>query len=1041
VYILGLTFPDSYIRIWSTEAIYNSATGEEDKPRQLAALSTHSGTIHTVRFSPSNKFLASGADDKIVCIYGLDPNPPTQIKAFGSKEAPPVENWRVLRRLVGHDNDVQDLAWSYDASILVTVGLDSKVVVWSGHTFEKLKTLSQHLSHVKGITFDPANKYFATASDDRTIKIWRFTSPPPNATAHDQINNFMLETTINAPFVASPLTTYFRRCSWSPDGLHIAAANAVNGPVSSVAIIARGSWDSSINFIGHEGPVEVCAFNPRMFYQAEPDPQAEAQGGNQPPPVTVIACGGQDKALSIWNTRLTRPFVIAQDVATKSISDLAWTPDGEKLFISTLDGGIFAVIFEPGELGYVASLSENDKALNRFGAGRKAGIVEGVDSLLLEELSKADELKGVVGRMGELMGDSSIATLAVNGSAVAEPKTNGTNGTTTPTAGQTQEAKITQLKQRVEIVGGKKRVKPLLISSGAAPTSSLPQSMIVANTMQSSKGASDNPHAVLDLSKPYDGFPKGGLVGLLVGNKRKFAEIVGDEEKRTEKRVQSLVKDGGAPILVNGETGLQPPSKADREAVVPIAAPLAPAIIDPALTVSQLRLAVPVLRSVIIRTVDGSEPPKPNETTSAAGEVATTTTTDSDVVMLEARNATGNSRTGRPQDRDPTRINCTRSGLSQWQDYLPAPVSLVTGNSHFWAAGCNDGTIHVWTPSGRRLLNALVLEAQPVIMDCRGWNLLVITAVGMCRVWNLKTLSCPHPPVSLAPVLDVAVHASGPHLTGTPGIVFARLSSEGRVVVATTNGDGFAYHPGLFVWQRMSEPWFAVGSQYWNTTDSSVGNVQQSSLNGAVTNGTNGDKAKATVDNDVIAPENISAGIIPLLERNTTAQTLLRGRAFHLQRLIKALLVAEGFEGFEASVSVAHLENRLASAMSLGAREEFKIYLQMYAKRLGAEGLKAKIEELLRTLLGDVYSEQGLEEEGKGWQSQGTTLCGWERKDLLKDVVLILGKFGLVIQIAKLMHDVGKHRDIQRLTVPYARLLGVVDQRLLGSTEEDVMKD
>ena len=164
---------DSYVRIWSTDAIYNSTDPAYDKPKQLAAISTHSGTIHVVRFSPNNKYLASGADDKIVCVYSLDPNPPTITKTFGSNEAPPVESWRVMRRLVGHDNDVQDLGWSYDSSILVSVGLDSKVVVWSGHTFEKLKTLSQHQSHVKGLTFDPANKYFATASDDRTIKIFQ----------------------------------------------------------------------------------------------------------------------------------------------------------------------------------------------------------------------------------------------------------------------------------------------------------------------------------------------------------------------------------------------------------------------------------------------------------------------------------------------------------------------------------------------------------------------------------------------------------------------------------------------------------------------------------------------------------------------------------------------------------------------------------------------------------------------------------------------------------------------------------------------------
>jgi protein HIRA/HIR1 len=176
-----------------------------------------------------------------------------------------VENWRIFRRLIGHDNDVQDLGWSHDGSILVSVGLDSKVVVWSGFTFEKLKTLPNHSSHVKGITFDPANKYFATASDDRTIKIFRFTSPTQNYTTHDAVNNFVLDTTITQPFVQSPLTTYFRRCSWAPDGQHIAAANAVNGPVSAIAIIERGTWGGDTTLIGHEGAVEVCAFSPRLY--------------------------------------------------------------------------------------------------------------------------------------------------------------------------------------------------------------------------------------------------------------------------------------------------------------------------------------------------------------------------------------------------------------------------------------------------------------------------------------------------------------------------------------------------------------------------------------------------------------------------------------------------------------------------------------------------------------------------------------------------------------------------------------------------------
>jgi protein HIRA/HIR1 len=218
----------------------------------------------------------------------------------------------VVRRLIGHDNDVQDLGWSFDSSILVSVGLDSKVVVWSGHSFEKLKTLSNHQSHVKGITFDPANKYFATASDDRTIKVYRFNSPPPNASQQDQVNNFVLDNTITAPFQTSPLTTYFRRCSWSPDGAHIAAANATNGPVSSVAILSRGTWDGDISLVGHEGPVEVTSFSPRLFYRDQPRP--EANGSITQPTVTIVACAGQDKCLSVWNTSFPRPFMISQEL-------------------------------------------------------------------------------------------------------------------------------------------------------------------------------------------------------------------------------------------------------------------------------------------------------------------------------------------------------------------------------------------------------------------------------------------------------------------------------------------------------------------------------------------------------------------------------------------------------------------------------------------------------------------------------------------------------------------------------------------------------
>ncbi|KAK1759605.1 protein HIR1 [Echria macrotheca] len=986
---------DGHVRVWSTESIYNADDAGYKKPRQLCHMSHHLGTIHSVRFSPNNRYLASGADDKIICIYQLDSSPPSHT-TFGNTGPPPVENWKTHRRLTGHENDVQDLGWSYDNSILVSVGLDSKVVVWSGHTFEKLKTLSVHQSHVKGITFDPANKFFATASDDRTIKIFRFTPPPPNATHHDVVDNFILETTISSPFKSSPLTTYFRRCSWSPDGNHIAAANAVNGPVSSVAIIERTTWDGEINLIGHEGPTEVCIFSPRLFYTKNPaETQADDNARNL---VTVIASAGQDKTLSIWNTNTSRPLVIIQDVASKSVSDLAWTPDGQTLFAASLDGSIVAVKFETGELGWVANSEENDRALQKFGGSRKGmGVAEDVEGLHLENHSKEGELRGAESRMGALMGDApskpgAKSDGATNGvKATKNGEVNGDADRSKPVTPAPEEEsadkaaeRIAALKSRVTITkDGKKRVAPMLVSSSGTGLSSLPQPQLLGS--KSAKVAqNDAPQTMLDLSKPFDGLPRGGIAALLLGNKRKAAALEGDEdEEPSSKRTAT----GPLPILVNGVEGLEPaPLTAPANGVVPTPEFIRPAVVSPAISVSQVRLAVPKVRTYILR---------PLEKGVLQGETNLEEASKTpENIILEARNPA--------QIREPSRIMATKRGTLLWRDFVPRAILLVTGNKDFWAAACEDGSIYVWTPAGRRLMNALVLESQPVILESRESWLLCITSVGLCHVFNIKTMAAAHPPVSLAPVLDIATASLNPHGgTPAPGVTSAHLNSAGNIVVTLTNGDGFYYTRDMYAWQRLSEAWWAVGSQYWNSNDSSVSALQTTAV-GPVTAKQGKSEKK---DGEGIS---VSAGIIPFLERHTTTEFLLRGRAYALQRLVKVLMAKDGFEGLESTVSIAHLENRMAGALALGAKEEFRLYLFMYAKRIGAEGHRSKVEELLRSLLGGVLKDKP-DVDGRGWFSQEEELCGWDRKELLKGVVLILGKF----------------RDLQRLTVQYARILNM----------------
>ena len=905
--------------------------------------------------------------------------------------------------MIGHDNDVQDLGWSHDSSILVSVGLDSKVVVWSGHTFEKLKTISNHQSHVKGITFDPANKYFATASDDRTVKVFRFTPPGPNSAAHDSTQNFVLEKTVMGPFSASPLTTYFRRCSWSPDGLHIAAANSTNGPVNSVAIINRGSWDGDIHLIGHEGPVEVCAFSPRLFSKT---PILNGVGGQNGQPaaffVTVIACGGQDKSLSIWITCNSRPVLVAQDITLKAISDLAWSPDGMNLFLTSLDGSIVAACFQEKDLGFSVSMEENEKALAKYGGGRRgAGMVEGPEALFLEEQSKEGELRGVEGRMGALMGDGdgqATGPMVTNGTS-SIPQTNGTPApadvstpnlqalkttTTTepvkvPEPEDSTAAKLQRMRSRVTVTkDGKKRIAPLLVSSSGAAESSLPRSQLMAANVNGQGPSNDPPQAILDLSKPFDGLPKGGLAALLFGNKRPAAvDEIDAQARKRQKLAAAAARDGGVPILPTATVGPAPVGVSQEIPLTPEF--VRPAVTNPSLLVSQLRLAVPKVRSTLIRNLTGNILGK-EPSNYANGSTALSTNSATADTVFEIRNPTGPSPIGRSEAPEPARVSVTRNGQPLWLDFLPKSALLMTGNENFWTAACEDGSIYCWSPAGKRLLNPLIVESQPVILDSREYMLLCVTAAGMCYVWDIRKLSSPHPPVSLAPILDIAVHTLQVHPTKAPAITSVRMNSEGRIIVTLTTGDGYAYSPTMFAWQRLSEVWWSVGSQYWNTTDISVGNL-----------------SNASRPSEELSATKVSAGVIPYLERNTTSETLARGRAGFLNRLVKTLLPREGYETFESNVSIAHLENRLAAAMMLGAKEEFRTYLFMYAKRLGAEGLKMKIEELLHSLLEGLSQEEeariaNADLGDRAWTNATDKLCGWKKEELLREVILILGE-------------------------------------------------
>lgn len=156
------------------------------------------------------------------------------------------------------------------------------------------------------------------------VKVWRTT-------------DWGLETEIMSPFINAPGTTFFRRLSWAPDGTHIAAANAVNGLQCIAAMINRDNWNSDISLVGHQLPVEVTCYNPKMFYMAGVNPEGGVDSGTaedsmedttatatERSPSNICALGSQDRSVSIWMTKFNRPVCVAADIFDNNIYDIAW---------------------------------------------------------------------------------------------------------------------------------------------------------------------------------------------------------------------------------------------------------------------------------------------------------------------------------------------------------------------------------------------------------------------------------------------------------------------------------------------------------------------------------------------------------------------------------------------------------------------------------------------------------------------------------------------------------------------------------------------
>ena len=84
----------------------------------------------------------------------------------------PSANWKCLHTLTGHSHWVLSVAISPQGNTLATASSDKTIKIWHLATGKLLGTLTGHSEWVKAVAFSPDGKTLASGSNDKTVKIW-----------------------------------------------------------------------------------------------------------------------------------------------------------------------------------------------------------------------------------------------------------------------------------------------------------------------------------------------------------------------------------------------------------------------------------------------------------------------------------------------------------------------------------------------------------------------------------------------------------------------------------------------------------------------------------------------------------------------------------------------------------------------------------------------------------------------------------------------------------------------------------------------------